>query len=117
MIILGPALFGAVLILLPLVAGKGERSPLRRPWSLVIVAFIVFMISYYGHMGHVAQGAKVFHDKGCEYCHMIADYGGVRGPNLRAGMCSHKAGVTLVTACDPATDLSLGQEVNIRWHT
>ena len=41
-IILGPALFGAALIFLPLVAGKGERSPLRRPWSFVIVAFITF---------------------------------------------------------------------------
>ncbi|HWB83246.1 MAG TPA: cytochrome b N-terminal domain-containing protein [Bryobacteraceae bacterium] len=105
-IILGPAIFGAVLIFLPLVASKGERSPLRRPWSIVIVAFIVFMISYYGYIGHVApwsprmeaealpasavgttsgliaEGAKVFHEKGCEYCHTIAGYGGVRGPDL-----------------------------------
>ena len=50
----GPALFGAVLIFLPLVAGKGERSPLRRPWSFVIVAFITLMIAYYGVVGHVA---------------------------------------------------------------
>lgn len=105
-ILLGPALFGATLILLPLVAGKGERSPLRRPWSLVIVALTVFMISYYGHVGHVApwtprmeaeflpvevvraasgpivEGAKVFHDKGCEFCHAISGYGGARGPDL-----------------------------------
>jgi ubiquinol-cytochrome c reductase cytochrome b subunit len=44
-IILGPALFIATLILLPLVAGKGERSPIRRPWSFVIVAFIIFMVA------------------------------------------------------------------------
>lgn len=105
-IILGPAIFGAVLIFLPLVAGKGERSPLRRPWSFVIVAFTVFMIAYYGSVGHiapwsprmdasplpaqvvgtaqgpVADGARVFHDKGCEFCHMISGYGGVRGPDL-----------------------------------
>ena len=105
-IILGPALFGAVLILLPLVAGKGERSPLRRPWSFVIVAFIVFMIAYFGRIGKIApwsprldaqplpvevvgttsgpveEGAKVFYKKGCEYCHTVSGYGGIRGPDL-----------------------------------
>jgi ubiquinol-cytochrome c reductase cytochrome b subunit len=105
-IILGPALFGAVLILLPLVAGKGERSPLRRPWSLAVVAFTLFMITYYGTVGHVApwsprmdapplpvevvgaasgqtaDGAKIFYKKGCEYCHEVAGYGGIRGPDL-----------------------------------
>lgn len=102
----GPALFGAMLIFLPLVAGKGQRSPMRRPWSFVIVAFILFMIAYYGEVGRVApwsprmdaqplpvqvvgmesgpiaEGARVFHDKGCEYCHKVSGYGGVRGPDL-----------------------------------
>jgi ubiquinol-cytochrome c reductase cytochrome b subunit len=105
-IILGPTLFGAVLFLLPLVASKGERSPLRRPWSLVIVMFIVFMIAYFGRIGKIApwsprldaqplpaevvgatsgpiaDGAKVFYKKGCEYCHTVAGYGGIRGPDL-----------------------------------
>jgi ubiquinol-cytochrome c reductase cytochrome b subunit len=105
-IILGPALFIAALILIPLVASKGERSPIRRPWSFVIVAFIIFMIAYYGAVGKiapwsprmdasplsvqvvgsssgpVADGAKVFHDKGCEYCHLVSGYGGIRGPDL-----------------------------------
>jgi len=105
-IILGPALFGAVLVLLPLVAGKGERSPIRRPWSLAVVAFAVFMIAFFGAKGHVApwsprmdapplpaevvgtttgpiaDGANVFHKKGCEYCHKVAGYGGIRGPDL-----------------------------------
>src|SRR6185437_7261272 len=53
-IILGPALFLTALILLPLVASKGERSPIRRPWSFVIVAIILFMIAYYGTIGHIS---------------------------------------------------------------
>lgn len=75
-------------------------------FGLLVIAFIVFMIAYYGTVGHVApwsprmdapplpagvvgttngpiaDGAKVFHDKGCEFCHKISDYGGVRGPDL-----------------------------------
>lgn len=105
-IILAPLIFGLLLIFLPFVASKGERSPLRRPWSFVIVAIIIVVIAYYGHLGHlapwsprleatplpgpvveaatgpVADGARVFYDKGCEYCHTVAGYGGIRGPDL-----------------------------------
>ncbi|MGH9488844.1 MAG: cytochrome b N-terminal domain-containing protein [Terriglobales bacterium] len=105
-IILAPVIFFLLLILLPFAAGRGERSPLRRPWSLVIVAVIVIVIAYFGHLGAVApwsprfeaqplpvavvgttsgpvaEGAKLFYDKGCEFCHTIDGYGGVRGPNL-----------------------------------
>lgn len=105
-IILAPAILIVVLVLLPLVAYRGERSPFKRPWAFALVAFIVFMIAYYGTVGHVApwsprmdapalpasvvgvtsgpvaDGAKVFRDKGCEFCHKISGYGGIRGPNL-----------------------------------
>ncbi|MDR5729737.1 MAG: cytochrome b N-terminal domain-containing protein [Terriglobia bacterium] len=102
----GPILFGAALILLPFVAGKGQRSPRRRPWSFAIVGVILFMIGYYGEVGKIApwsprmnapplpaevvgtttgpiaEGAIVFHNKGCEYCHKVSGYGGIRGPDL-----------------------------------
>lgn len=102
----GPLIFGACLILLPFVARKGQRVPWRRPWSFFIVAVILFMIAYYGEVGKIApwsprmdspplpesvvgvssgpiaDGARVFHDKGCEYCHKVSGYGGIRGPDL-----------------------------------
>lgn len=105
-IVLGPLVFGLFLLLLPLVAPKGERSPLRRPWAILIVAGIVGMIGYYTHVGMVApwaprldvpplppevvkaasgpvaEGAQLFHRKGCEFCHRIAGYGGLAGPDL-----------------------------------
>jgi ubiquinol-cytochrome c reductase cytochrome b subunit len=106
LILLGPLIFGMLLIFLPFVANKGERSPLRRPWSIVIVAAIVIIIAYFGNLGRlapwsprlqaeplpativgvpsgpIANGATVFYEKGCEYCHKIDGYGGIRGPDL-----------------------------------
>ncbi len=105
-ILLGPLLFGAVMILLPLVAPRGERHPLRRPWSIAIIVAIVAVIAIFGALGReapwsprfearplppavvgaargpVAQGAKLFFDKGCEFCHRVAGQGGIRGPDL-----------------------------------
>lgn len=105
-IILAPLIFALLLIFLPFVASRGERSPLRRPWSMVIVAAVIITIYHYGRLGAsapwsprleakplpaaivgatagpVAAGAKVFYDKGCEFCHTVDDYGGIRGPDL-----------------------------------
>jgi ubiquinol-cytochrome c reductase cytochrome b subunit len=105
-IIGAPLLAGIVLIALPFVANKGERHPRRRPWAIGTVIIIVVMVGtlwYEGgrspwspdfsakplpqsvigaSSGPVYQGAQVFHDKGCEYCHTISGYGGERGPNL-----------------------------------
>jgi ubiquinol-cytochrome c reductase cytochrome b subunit len=105
-IVLGPLLFGLFLIVLPFVAPRGERSPLRRPWSIAIVVFAIVVVAHYSHQGYlapwaprleaqplpsevvgsttgtVADGAKVFYDKGCEFCHMVSGLGGIRGPDL-----------------------------------
>lgn len=105
-IILGPLSLIVFLVALPLVAGRGERSPLRRPWAIAGVAAVVLMIWHYSGVGAlapwsprfeakplppevvgatdgpVASGARVFFDRGCEYCHLVAGRGGIRGPDL-----------------------------------
>jgi ubiquinol-cytochrome c reductase cytochrome b subunit len=101
-----PLIFVIFLVALPLVAGNGERSPIRRPWSIVLVIFLVATIGYYWHQGMtapwsphmdapplpesvvgvssgpIADGAKIFYEKGCEFCHLVSGYGGIRGPDL-----------------------------------
>jgi ubiquinol-cytochrome c reductase cytochrome b subunit len=105
-ILLGPLVFGLFLIFLPFVAPRGERHPARRPWSIAIVVFAVVIIVHYSRLGYlapwsprmdapplpahvvgatsgpIADGAKVFYDKGCEFCHVVSGYGGIRGPAL-----------------------------------
>jgi ubiquinol-cytochrome c reductase cytochrome b subunit len=104
--ILGPLLAGLIMILLPFLFGKGERSPRRRPWAVAGVIMVVLMISSFWYVGAkspwspnfgvpplpakvvgtetgpVAEGARIFHAKGCLNCHRIDGYGGRRGPNL-----------------------------------
>lgn len=105
-ILLGPLIFGLFLVFLPFVAPRGERHPLRRPWSIAIVVVALATIAHYSRIGHlapwsprmdapplppgvvgatsgpVADGARVFYDKGCEFCHEISGFGGIRGPGL-----------------------------------
>ena len=94
------------LFVLPFVSNKGERSPLRRPWSFAVVLIAILMIGTLWVAGEnapwspnfqaqplqasvvnsndvkVQTGAKLFNSKGCQYCHTIAGDGGQRGPNL-----------------------------------
>jgi ubiquinol-cytochrome c reductase cytochrome b subunit len=102
-----PLVLGLLFILLPFVAPFGERSPLRRPWAIGIVAFSAVSIAALVRMGSeapwspnvtgnlvlpasvtaglsptAAQGAQSFQQRGCINCHTIAGVGGQRGPDL-----------------------------------
>lgn len=107
-ILLGPLLIGAALILLPFLASRGERSPRRRPWAVGVVLIVVIMIGTLwlageqapwspnfaaealspqavgATSGQLQQGTLLFHSKGCQYCHSVEGQGGLRGPSLTA---------------------------------
>ena len=105
-ILLAPLFVGALLISAPLVSNKGERSARRRPWAIALVMVTVVMIGSLWILGArspwspnfhappltakvvgatsgpIAEGARLFHDKACLNCHLIAGTGGRRGPDL-----------------------------------
>lgn len=105
-IVFAPLAFFTIMCLLPFLSNKGERHPLRRPWSIAIVLATILIIATFWIAGlrspwapdfeakplppelvgttegPVARGAVLFHKKGCEYCHDIGGYGGHRGPEL-----------------------------------
>lgn len=104
--VFGPILVGVILIAVPFISNRGERSPLRRPWAIATVLMTVVMITtlwvagarsnwspnfnaeplpdkVVGTLaGPIYEGAILFHAKGCLNCHLIEGYGGRRGPNL-----------------------------------
>lgn len=106
LMVLGPLLVGLLLFCLPFISHRGERSPLRRPWAVAIVALTVASISGLWAIGitspwsprfhaepltaqiigtesgPVYRGGMGFNEKGCLYCHTIDGHGGERGPNL-----------------------------------
>ncbi|MBF9254042.1 cytochrome b N-terminal domain-containing protein [Pontibacter sp. 172403-2] len=105
-IFIGPVLAIGALIALPLLSNKGERSPRRRPWSVVVViCVVVFMISLLiagfqapwspefkprplaaamqvPEQPVLKKGMVLFSDKGCLYCHRMHGVGGIKGPDL-----------------------------------
>ena len=104
--ILGPAIIGILLLVVPLLNNKGERSPSRRPWSIAVALLSVIMIGSLwiagantpwtpnfdakplttkvvgATSGPVYEGSRVFFAKACINCHLIDVYGGRRGPAL-----------------------------------
>lgn len=105
-IVVAPIAIGLVLIMLPFVAGRGERSPRRRPWAIV---FVVVLLAAIGGLlvvgqrapwapdlaaeplpaelagatkGPAQQGALLFQRKGCMACHAIGGIGGQNGGDL-----------------------------------
>lgn len=105
-IILFPMFIVVGLLAVPFLSNGGERSPRRRPWAVAIVAFVVTCVGALtiegfrepwtpnfdaapltpeiigATEGPIYDGAQVFNDKGCLYCHTISGHGGKRGPNL-----------------------------------
>lgn len=105
-IVLGPLLFGLVLILLPFVFGQGRRKLRYRPWAVLIVLLAIGIVGWFWRLGELApwspdfgvkpldaqviastdstvvRGAQIFHDRGCAFCHVIGNQGGQRGPDL-----------------------------------
>jgi ubiquinol-cytochrome c reductase cytochrome b subunit len=107
---LGPLLTILLLLAIPFISNKGERSPMKRPWAMfgVICVFIfvisllivglkapwsprfdakplpVIAIKQTNPDSTIIQGVHLFYNKGCEYCHKINNYGGLAGPDLTA---------------------------------
>ena len=101
-----PLLIGVVLLLLPFVFNTGERHPVRRPLSIVVIIIIALSLGIFWHYAQVApwspryyakplsasvigdvspsakKGGDLFYTKRCIFCHTISGDGGIRGPDL-----------------------------------
>jgi ubiquinol-cytochrome c reductase cytochrome b subunit len=104
--ILFPAVLGSLILAVPFLNNKGERSPNRRPWSIAVVLLSVIMIGSLwvagikapwtpdfdakplppelvaGESAPAVFGSQLFYSKACLNCHEIAGHGGHRGPEL-----------------------------------
>ena len=101
-----PVFIGIFLLLVPIIFNQGERSPLRRPWSIAVVVGVITMVGVFWYKGtkspwspkfsarpltkadigdvsaEARHGADLFYSKACLYCHTINGKGGKRGPDL-----------------------------------
>jgi ubiquinol-cytochrome c reductase cytochrome b subunit len=110
-LLIGPVIVIAALLLLPFIAGEGEKSWRRRPVAVISIALIAVVLGEFTHLagnapwspkmnawsgepipkqflnGRTAlerQGALVFQAKQCHNCHSLEGGGGLRGPSLDA---------------------------------
>lgn len=95
-----------ILIAFPFLRSKGERAPSQRPGAVAIVLALALSIGSLTIVGYAGpwvpdfetrpfteealtgappaaiEGAGVFYDFGCQYCHAVAGRGGPWGPDL-----------------------------------
>ncbi len=109
--LIAPILIIVAMLLLPLVAGEGEKHWSRRPVAVLMLAVVAVTLGIFTRLGmHTPwspimdawtrdaipvsylrgrtplerQGAIVLQDKQCRNCHSIGGSGGLRGPALDA---------------------------------
>jgi ubiquinol-cytochrome c reductase cytochrome b subunit len=110
-LLIGPAIALAVLLLLPFFSGEGEKSWKRRPIAVLTILLAAVTLGTFTNMASHApwspvmdawtgapiptklvrnrtpleiQGALVFQSKQCHNCHALGAIGGKRGPALDA---------------------------------
>jgi len=108
-LLIGPAIAIVVLLVLPFVAGEGEKSWRRRPIAVLTILLVAVMLGTLTRLGDHApwspvmnawssipipseylrgrtalerRGALVFQEKQCHNCHSLGEEGGKRGPAL-----------------------------------
>lgn len=109
LILTAPVVFLAFLILLPFIAGTGERAPSRRPIAVLGALFLLLVLAVMTRLGQTSpwsphmyawssdvtpakfisgrtplqlQGATVVQFAQCRNCHALDGVGGRRGPEL-----------------------------------
>ena len=108
-LLIGPVVVIVALLLLPFLAGEGEKSWRRRPIAVLSVLLIAVTLGTFTRLAEIApwsphmnawsgdpvpqpllrgttalerQGALVFQAKQCRNCHALGEGGGERGPAL-----------------------------------
>ena len=103
-----PIFLGLSLLALPILFPDGERAPSRRPWAVFAVGMALLCwgtLTAFGLRPHwvpnfeteplpaeqlegasagAREGAQVFFDRGCQFCHQVHGHGGIYGPDLTA---------------------------------
>ncbi|WP_416441335.1 cytochrome b N-terminal domain-containing protein [Leeuwenhoekiella sp. A16] len=104
----GPLIGGIILFSIPFLSKGGERHPIKRPWAIAGIIFVIVTLGSLTYIGMIApwvpkfdaepvsayialpaenenqvkKGVELFNTMGCIYCHKIGKKGGLRGPDL-----------------------------------